>query len=104
MVRTLGHGLADPAESDDAQRLSRHSGTEHVGGPPAGPAAIAQFTLSLGYTAGDGEQEEQRAVGGVFGQHARGSRLRDALLSRRAKVDRIVSNSHMPPPLHTAST
>ena len=82
------HGLADPAQPDNAEPLAPDAVTEHPGRAPAAPLAVADEHLrALGQTPRHRKNERHRHVGGIFGQHAGRVGHGDAALHRGRDVD-----------------
>ena len=66
----LGHGLTDPAHTDNAQALAIDPATHHPGRRPALKAAALNHLSALNDAAGGGQNKGHGHIGGVFGQNA----------------------------------
>lgn len=69
-MTALGHGLADAAEADDAERLAGDLAADHVGRPPSTPFAGPYLPLALACPPSDRKQQRHGDVGGAICENA----------------------------------
>jgi len=93
VMGTLGHGLTDAAETDDAQHLARDLGAHQMGRAPAGPLAGAQLALALARAARHHQHQRHGDIGGAFRQHVGGVGHGDAMGAHRVGVDMAVPHA-----------
>ena len=95
MMTALCNGLADPAQADDADTLSRHRMPQHLRRPPAFPAPGAQQTLAFARAPRCGQDQEQRNIRRGIGH--RTGRVGDDHPRRlcRRHIDMVVAHAEI---------
>ena len=87
----LGDRPSDPAEPEDADPALPQARGEREAALP--PAPGAQVAVGLRDLAEGGEQEAQREVGHLVGEHVRRVGDDDAAAMRLARIDRVVADA-----------
>ncbi len=99
-ARAMGDGLADAAHADDAEPLAGDSPPEHPGWRPAGPMSGRYGSRPFDDAPRDREDERDRHVGRVLGEHARRVGDRHAAAQGRRHVDIIDAGAEIGDELH----
>ena len=90
--RAAGHDLADPSQTDDAQRGMVHIKAEKLLELPLVPPSFADVGLGLVQPAGRGEDQRPGKIGGGIIQDAGGVGGHDPMRIAGGQVDIVVSD------------
>ena len=87
----LGDGLADAPQAEDADLAAAQRRRQRIG--PLEPLAGAQVAVHLRQLAHGGDQQAQREVGDLAGQHVGRVRDDDAAPGQRGGIDMVVADT-----------